>query len=102
MALCSSCKAPLSPDDKHPLCVIHRKCSRAAPCELDILEPKEYWDGIDAYLVAVQSSPHVSDKRASKSKKVSKGSVKSKSVKDKGKSVKPNAGKMTENIGFPV
>lgn len=73
MALCSICKVVLPIGDNHSSCLMHRKCSRLAPCTLDFHQPAEYWDDMEARLIAAQESPRKSA-RISKTKKVTKSS----------------------------
>ena len=46
------CGQSISPTDRHSKCVIHRKCSRARTCKLDMDETPEYWADVEAFRVA--------------------------------------------------
>ena len=51
---CQVCKIQLGEGDEHFACIIHRKCTRKAPCSFDADEPPEYWDEVEAVLEAVK------------------------------------------------
>ena len=55
MAVCSVCKAQLAEGDLHFGCLLHRSCTRQAPCSLDADEPPEYWDEVESLTTAIRS-----------------------------------------------
>ena len=66
---CNVCKVALVEGDCHFGCILHRKCTRKAPCSLDMNEPGEYWDEIEAILEAnLCASPPRKSPRISKGK----------------------------------
>lgn len=51
------CGTFISPGDAHFQCIMHRRCNRNKPCDLDRNKGAEYWDNIDSILLSCQDSP---------------------------------------------
>ena len=69
---CKTCKTPLDSEDSHLFCLLHRKCSRDSPCQLDTGEGGEYWDQVEAIKRAVGEGHRPSLARVAKSQGGSK------------------------------
>jgi len=91
---CQICKIPLGEGDNHSACIVHRKCSRKAPCSFDIEEPGEYWDEVEAVLAAAKcASPE------RKSSRVAAQGTKQKQVRTSGGSEPPPLAPLSEKKG---
>ena len=53
---CKTCKVQLDPEDPHVFCLLHRKCDRGKPCELDADQDKAYWDQVEALTKAARDA----------------------------------------------
>jgi hypothetical protein len=89
---CSVCSGLLSPGDRHSRCILHRECTRLAPCALDIGMLGDYWDDIDSALMLFKTERRVSKRnvtcprpKAVSSKVSSKVSTKDKKGKSRAK-----------------
>jgi len=51
---CQICSVPLARGDRHFGCILHRDCSRQAPCSFDMNEPPAYWDEVESLLEAAK------------------------------------------------
>ena len=51
---CQICKAPVAKGDRHFGCLLHRDCSRQAPCAFDLGEPADYWDEVETLIAAAK------------------------------------------------
>jgi len=73
---CHICKAPLAKGDRHFGCLLHRDCSRQAPCSFDLGEPADYWDEVESLIAAAKClSPDRRSTRLAIKDQSSKGNV---------------------------
>ena len=83
MFACTHCSTIMPATDRHDACVVHRKCSRAKPCEFDKFETAEYWDDVEAMVKALKYNPRKSSRSASASAVKPKARVKKSNLKGK-------------------
>ena len=60
MIKCRCCNNAIPAGDNHTTCVLHRRCSRAKPCQIDKRESNDYWDNIDRLKLILQPSQEYS------------------------------------------